>query len=110
MTALNELSDRELATLMFDWRFWARTKQLPPPGGWRVWLILAGRGFGKTRTGAEWVRGLAERGRARRIALVAETAADARDGMIEGGGARKSGVVGKGVGVRGDRGSSRIMT
>src|SRR3546814_18899627 len=57
MTALNELSDRELATLMFDWRFWARTKQLPPPGGWRVWLILAGRGFGKTRTGAAWVRG-----------------------------------------------------
>jgi len=81
---LNELSDREAAALLFDWEFWARPKQLPPDGGWRVWLILAGRGFGKTRTGAEWVRSLAEAGRARRIALVAETAADARDVMIEG--------------------------
>lgn len=84
MTILNELSRREAAALLFDWRFWARRKQLPPAGGWRVWLILAGRGFGKTRTGAEWVRGLAESGQARRIALVAETAADARDVMIEG--------------------------
>lgn len=81
---LNELSDREAAALLFDWPFWARPKQLPPAGGWRVWLILAGRGFGKTRTGAEWVRSLAEGRRARRIALVAETAADARDVMIEG--------------------------
>ena len=81
---LNELSDREAAALLWDWEFWARPKQLPPDGGWRVWLILAGRGFGKTRTGAEWVRSLAEGGRARRIALVAETAADARDVMIEG--------------------------
>jgi len=83
-TILSELSRREAAALLFDWRFWARRKQLPPAGGWRVWLILAGRGFGKTRTGAEWVRGLAESGGARRIALVAETAADARDVMIEG--------------------------
>jgi len=81
---LNELTDREAAALLYDWTFWARPKQLPPDGGWRVWLILAGRGFGKTRTGAEWVRALAESGRVRRIALVAETAADARDVMIEG--------------------------
>lgn len=81
---LSELSDREAAALLYDWPFWARPKQLPPAGGWRVWLILAGRGFGKTRTGAEWVRSLAESGRAGRIALVAETAADARDVMIEG--------------------------
>ncbi|MEQ9329956.1 terminase family protein [Thalassobaculum sp.] len=81
---LNELSDREAAALLYDWSFWARPTQLAPEGGWRVWLILAGRGFGKTRTGAEWVRSLAEGGRARRIALVAETAADARDVMIEG--------------------------
>ena len=81
---LNELSDREAAALLYDWSFWARVKQHPPPGDWRVWLILAGRGFGKTRTGAEWVRSLAETGRAKRIALVAETAADARDVMIEG--------------------------
>jgi len=49
-----------------------------------VWLVLAGRGFGKTRTGAEWVRGQAERGQARRIALIAPTAADARNVMVEG--------------------------
>lgn len=81
---LDELSDRQAAALLYDWGFWARPKQLPPPGRWHVWLILAGRGFGKTRTGAEWVRGLAEFGRGRRIALVAETAADARDVMVEG--------------------------
>jgi hypothetical protein len=57
---------------------------LPPPGDWRTWLVKAGRGFGKTRSGAEWVRMLVESGRARRVALVAPTAADARDVMVEG--------------------------
>ena len=65
-------------------RVWARPSQLPPEGDWRVWLLLAGRGFGKTRSGAEWVRGLAESGAARRIALVAPTARDARLVMVEG--------------------------
>ncbi|HVS06047.1 MAG TPA: hypothetical protein VHK65_07750, partial [Candidatus Dormibacteraeota bacterium] len=59
------------------------TNQLPPPGDWRGWLLLAGRGFGKTRTGAEWVRDQIRSGK-RRIALVAPTAADARDVMVEG--------------------------
>ncbi len=58
--------------------------QLAPEGNWRVWLILAGRGFGKTRSGAEWVREQVERQRCGRIALVAETAADARNVMVEG--------------------------
>jgi len=49
-----------------------------------VWLILAGRGFGKTRTGAEWVRDKIETGQCRRIALIAPTSSDARDVMIEG--------------------------
>lgn len=62
----------------------ARPNQLPPAGNWRIWLLLAGRGFGKTRTGAEWVRGLAETGKAGRIALIGPTAADVRDVMIEG--------------------------
>jgi phage terminase large subunit-like protein len=62
----------------------ARPAQRPPEGEWRTWLALAGRGFGKTRTGAGWVRWLAETGRADRIALVGPTAADARDVMIEG--------------------------
>src|SRR5712672_3407073 len=42
--------------LRFSWEFWGRQSQFPPPGDWSNWLILAGRGFGKTRTGAEWVR------------------------------------------------------
>jgi phage terminase large subunit-like protein len=40
----------------YDWRYRARPEQLPPGGSWRVWLLMAGRGFGKTRCGAEWVR------------------------------------------------------
>lgn len=62
----------------------AREKQLPPEGAWSVWMILAGRGFGKTRTGAETVRMWVESGQCKRVALVARTAADARDVMVEG--------------------------
>ncbi|WP_294532599.1 terminase family protein [uncultured Rhodoblastus sp.] len=67
-----------------DWTTKARPEQLAPPGDWTIWLILAGRGFGKTRAGAEWVRGLAEAGTVHRIALVGPTAADVRDTMVEG--------------------------
>lgn len=67
-----------------DWAFWARPGQLPPAGDWRTWLILAGRGFGKTRTGAEWVRAAAEADGAFRIALVAGTIGDARGVIVEG--------------------------
>ncbi len=81
---LDGLSEDELRALDWEWRrFWARPKQIEPPGDWTIWLILAGRGFGKTRTGAEWVIERIEAG-ARRIALVGETAADARDVMVEG--------------------------
>ena len=58
--------------------------QLPPPGDWRVWLLVAGRGFGKTRTGAEWIRHQVNHHKRRRVALVAPTAADVRDVMVEG--------------------------
>jgi len=75
---------RLAAALESDWRTVARPSQLPPPGNWRVWLLLAGRGFGKTRTGAEWVRAQVEANQAGRLALVAPTAADARDVMVEG--------------------------
>lgn len=79
-----ECTPEELAALEYDWTgFWARPNQLPPPGPWKVWLILAGRGFGKSRTGAEQVLAWAKTPK-RRIALVAETAADARDVMVEG--------------------------
>ncbi len=93
--ALDGFSAAELARLLQDWEFVARRDQWPPALAdnglpWRVWLILGGRGAGKTRAGAEWVKGLAL-GRPQfcarpvaRIALVGETAADVRDVMIEG--------------------------
>jgi phage terminase large subunit-like protein len=83
-TWLNSLSDDEAAALPYAWDFWARPKQRPPAGMWRFWVLKAGRGFGKTRTGAEWVRSQVESGRCRRIALVSDTAADVRDVMVEG--------------------------
>jgi phage terminase large subunit-like protein len=66
------------------WHKQRRDAQMPPAGDWRWWLIMAGRGFGKTRTGAEFVREEVMEGRARRVALVGATAADVRDVMIEG--------------------------
>lgn len=65
-------------------RIEARDNQKPPEWAWQVWLILAGRGWGKTRTGAEQVQSWAESGLHRRIALVGPTAADVRDVMVEG--------------------------
>lgn len=88
--ALKELSPSALAALKYNWEFWARPNQRQPEGDWTTWLILAGRGFGKTRTGAETIRDWAcgdtplSPGRCSRIALVAETAPDARDVMVEG--------------------------
>lgn len=71
------------------WRAWAQQAQRIPPGDWRVWLIRAGRGFGKTRAGAEWVCEVARSVAEARIALVGATADDVRQVMIEG----PSGVV-----------------
>lgn len=88
--ALAELTPAVLAALRYNWEFWARPNQLQPPGDWTTWLILAGRGFGKTRTGAETIRSWVcgdtplSGGRCGHIALVAETASDARDVMVEG--------------------------
>lgn len=73
-----------VADLKYSWEFWARPNQLPPEGDWATWLILAGRGFGKTRTGAEWVRMMALNNPGCRIALVAETSADSRHVMVGG--------------------------
>ena len=81
---LARLTTAQLLRLRYDWSFWAREKQLPPPGDWRVWLLLAGRGFGKTRCGAEWVRWLACHHPGLHIALVSETFDDARYVMVEG--------------------------
>lgn len=71
-------------SFVYEWWFHARQNQLPPCGDWRLWLILAGRGFGKTRTGAEWIRAEVEASRRGRLAVIAPTAADARDVMVEG--------------------------
>ena len=79
-----DYTPHEHRSIVFDWSCWARPAQLAPDGDWRIWLILAGRGFGKTRSGAEWVRQQVERNQAGRIALVGATAADVRDTMIEG--------------------------
>lgn len=88
---LNSLDPRDKSFLSQHWPFWARTDQLEPNSrDWMTWLILAGRGWGKTRTGAEtvrsWVCGSTplSKGRYKRLALVAETAADARDVIVEG--------------------------
>lgn len=85
MTAiLEDLDDGTAEALLYDWPLWARDEQLPPPGDWFCWLILAGRGWGKTRTGAEWVRWRVEQCGARRVALIGQTVADVRDVIVEG--------------------------
>lgn len=87
---LASLTEEQAEELQWDWGFWARKNQQHPPGKWLTWLILTGRGWGKTRAGAEtirqWLCGSTPlaAGQYRRVALIAETAADARDVMVEG--------------------------
>ena len=81
---LGDLAESERRQLLSCWPFWARAEQLPPPGDWRVWLICAGRGFGKTRAGAEWVRSVATANPQARIALVGSSLVEARAVMVEG--------------------------
>lgn len=92
------LSQSELLDLAYKWEFWARPPQLEPAlfaqGKALIWLLLAGRGFGKTRSGAELVRKRVNNNSVGLIALVAPTAADARDIMVLGGDADKpSGLI-----------------
>ena len=68
----------------YDWEVHARANQRLPEDNWQVWLILAGRGFGKTRTGAETIRQWVREGKCRRLAFVAESERDARQVMVEG--------------------------
>lgn len=82
---LASLSETEAEDLLYEWDgFHARPEQLPPEGRWEIWLALAGRGFGKTRMGAEWVRRRIFRDGARRVALVAETQKDLEEVMLTG--------------------------
>ncbi|MGB3806705.1 MAG: terminase family protein, partial [Erythrobacter sp.] len=78
------LDTRELQEFDWNWPMLARTAQIAPSGDWRVWLVMAGRGFGKTRAGAEWVRLIAEENCEARIALVSASLAEARAVMVEG--------------------------
>jgi terminase large subunit-like protein len=79
---IDSLTDEEAAALLFDWNLWARPTQLEPDGDWRIWLLLSGRGFGKTRAGAEWVRAKVQEHEF--VNLVGPTAADVRDVMVTG--------------------------
>src|SRR5690348_14647027 len=81
---LRRLGERALRSFRTHWRLWAHDGQLPPGKAWHGWLIMAGRGFGKTRAGAEWVRGVAERDATARIALVGANLGEARRVMVEG--------------------------
>ena len=80
--ALASLSEADAEALRFEWSWWARANQLAPEGAWVNWVILAGRGFGKTRIGAEMVRRWVRKFPL--VNLIGATAADARDIMIEG--------------------------
>jgi phage terminase large subunit-like protein len=82
---LAKLTKDESLELFYDWDWWARPTQLPPINKfWHIWMVLAGRGYGKTRTGAEYIRDQVEDGYDGRIHLIGPTAADVRDIMIEG--------------------------
>ncbi len=87
---LAALTEGELFALPWIFEFWAMPHQLPPEGGWRTWVILGGRGAGKTRAGAEWVRAQVEGARpldpgcCARMALVGETVDQVREVMIFG--------------------------
>lgn len=88
---LKGLSENAQAALPFLFDVWGMRKhQLPPEGDWTTWLILGGRGAGKTRAGAEWIRSMVEgatplaKGARRRVALVGATLDEARDVMVRG--------------------------
>jgi phage terminase large subunit-like protein len=87
---LQDLSDNALMSLPWIFEFWALPHQLPPEGVWKTWIIMGGRGAGKTRAGSEWVRSEVEGptplapGRSKRLALVGETVDQVREVMIFG--------------------------
>lgn len=88
---LEILAGMDPDTLLWDWSVWGRPEQQAPQGEWSIWMYLAGRGAGKTRAAAEWIREEAKYTTTgqRRFALVARTAADVRDVIVEG----ESGII-----------------
>ena len=81
---LARLTKIEREELRYHWKLWARRSQLAPEGDWHCWLVSAGRGFGKTRAGAEWVRDVARHDPGARIALVGASLTEVRNVMVEG--------------------------
>ncbi len=87
---LSELTPQELLGLSYLFEFWALPHQMPPEGDWHAWVVMGGRGAGKTRAGAEWVRSVVEGsrpampGKARNVALIGETIDQAREVMVFG--------------------------
>lgn len=80
---LLQLGPAKAEELAYTWPFWARPQQIAPAGDWNTWFINAGRGFGKTRAGVEWVRGLVKNGY-KRVAAIAATNSDIERVMING--------------------------
>ena len=83
LKVIEGLTPSEAALIKYEWEFWCRPSQQPPKGEWGVWLLMTGRGFGKTRAGAQWVIEQAKESGSR-IALVGRIPADARDVMVGG--------------------------
>lgn len=86
LDVLKKLSDEEATILKYTWQAWARDKQLDGwnSNWWTHWAVIAGRGFGKSKIGAEWIRSQAESNEVDRMILVGRTAGDIRDTMLEG--------------------------
>lgn len=82
--AIALLGEEHIDALDRSWPFWRHLGQGAPAGDWRTWVVMAGRGFGKTRAGAEWIRDHVKAGPPLKIALVAATLAEAREVMVEG--------------------------
>jgi len=80
---LAPIEDDELPILRFDWEFWVRPQQEVPPGDWTTWLLMGGRGSGKTLTGAQWVRALAADGIGP-IGIVGQSMIEAEQVMVRG--------------------------
>ena len=78
------LSPQQREMMPYNWRVHAHEGQVPPDGEWGVWLLMGGRGYGKTRAGSEWVRAIANSDPQARIALVSSSLAEARSVMVEG--------------------------
>jgi phage terminase large subunit-like protein len=81
---LERMPEEEILDLLYDWSFWGRPDQQEPEGDYTTWISLAGRGSGKTRTGSEWCHKLSVKYPGCRIGIVAPTAADLRDVIVEG--------------------------